>query len=230
MVRKVLSMTAALCLASLLVLAAPPSLQVDKQVYKAEEPVQISFSSATALPDRAWVGIVPSEIPHGSESDADRHDVAYRYVSGQSSGTVTLAAPIKPGAWDVRLLDGQGKELAHAGFEVMLPDYSLASMTLEAEAFDPGSAITLRFTAPEGLAKSAWVGLIPAEVPHGDGTVNDRHDVAYRYISTREERRVELPDAKRRPGRRDRLDRFQSALAGSLPRVDVAREGHLHPG
>lgn len=162
--------------------AASPSISTDKKIYKAEESVTVTFSVETALPDRAWIGIVPAEIPHGFEKDADRHDVTYEYVSGQASGRVSLKAPIEPGSWDVRLLDGKGSELAHASFEVMRPDYARAAISLDAEAYDPGSPIKLRYTAPEGLAKSAWIGLIPAKVPHGDGALNDRHDVAYKWM------------------------------------------------
>lgn len=163
-------------------LGASPSVTVDKQSYKAEETVTVEFSGADGYPRSAWIGVIPSIILHGDEHENDRHDVDYRYLETRSSGTLTFKAPTKPGAWDVRLNDGQGHEVAHAAFEVMQPDYGLARLELDGSAFDPGANIQVRFTAPDGLASNAWIGLLPASVPHGDEELNDRNDLEYRYF------------------------------------------------
>ena len=163
-------------------LGASPSIKVDKETYKAEETVTVEFSGADGYPRTAWIGVIPSSVAHGDESLNDRNDVDYRYLEARSSGTLTFKAPAKPGAWDVRLNDGQGHEVAHAAFEVMRPDYGRAKLELSSSAFDPGAKIEVRFTAPDGLASNAWIGLLPASVPHGDEALNDRNDLAYQYF------------------------------------------------
>jgi len=162
--------------------ATEPSLTIDESVYKADETIAVTFAVPAGIADAAWVGIIPSSIPHGDESENDNHDITYQYLSGRTSGTLSFEAPPKPGAWDLRLHDGQGAEVAFVPFEVMTPSYSDAKMTIPDTIVTPGASIPLQFKAPDGLARTAWIGLIPSSVPHGDEEVNDAHDIAYQYL------------------------------------------------
>ncbi|PDH25261.1 MAG: hypothetical protein CND29_00680 [Marine Group II euryarchaeote MED-G36] len=47
--------------------------------------------------------------------------------------------------------------------------------------FYSNEEIVLDFTVPE-MSHDAWIGVIPAEIPHGDEAVNDEHDVSYKYL------------------------------------------------
>ena len=69
---------------------------------------------------------------------------------------------------------------AQDGVEVKDGDYSLK---IPKKSYQPGEAIELSWTTAKDLHKSAWLGVIPADAPHGKASVNDRHDVAYTYVS-----------------------------------------------
>ncbi len=43
-----------------------------------------TFLGTSGLGSYAWIGIVPSDITHGSESANDLHDIQYAYVGGMT--------------------------------------------------------------------------------------------------------------------------------------------------
>jgi hypothetical protein len=63
---------------------------------------------------------VPSHVPHGSEAENDKNDIAYQYLKGMQSGTMIFKAPAKIGAYDFRMhdTDNNGKEVASVSFQV----------------------------------------------------------------------------------------------------------------
>lgn len=97
-----------------------PSLSLDKKVYSPGEKITVSFKALEEYEGNAWVGIIPSDIEHGSESKNDSHDIAYQYLRKKTSGTLTFSAPSKPGNYDFRMhdTDSGGKEVTHVSFEV----------------------------------------------------------------------------------------------------------------
>ncbi|MFH1711867.1 MAG: hypothetical protein ABH846_01360 [Patescibacteria group bacterium] len=56
------------------------------------------------------------------------------------------------------------------------------SLSLSKTTFEPGEEIVVNFVALESYDSSAWVGIVPADVEHGDETVNDQYDIDYDYI------------------------------------------------
>ncbi|MEL6178339.1 MAG: hypothetical protein AAFS10_05270 [Myxococcota bacterium] len=88
---------------------------------KAGDTIKVRFKAPKGLPDNAWVGIIPSDIPHGDADKNDDHDVAYKYLKGKTKGTLTFTAPSKAGKYDFRLHNQDakgGKELASVSFTV----------------------------------------------------------------------------------------------------------------
>jgi len=78
--------------------------------------------------------------------------------------------------------DSQGaREIGSATFEVSTVKLE-GTLTLKKKSFVPGEEIELTFTAPEGLSPTAWIGMIPSNIPHGDENVNDQHDIQYQYL------------------------------------------------
>jgi hypothetical protein len=62
------------------------------------------------------------------------------------------------------------------------------SMWLDKTQFVPGETIVVHFTAPEGFPADAWIGLMPAGIPHDYEVIYDQYDVRsdtiqYRYLS-----------------------------------------------
>ena len=91
-----------------------------KDVFAPGEEITLYFYGTEGLETYAWIGIVPSDIPHGSESDNDMHDIAYEYIRGRTDGMIVFTAPLDPGFYDFRLNDSDsgGVEIDFLTFEV----------------------------------------------------------------------------------------------------------------
>lgn len=177
--------------ATFVVEAAQGRVWLDKTEFTTGEKVAAHYEVTAELGKGAWAGIVPSEIPHGDESVNDRHDVDYKYLGKNAQGTLELTAPATAGSWDVRLhdTDSNGHELASVTFTVKMPG---AGVWIDRSDFLTGQKIEVHFSAASPLGQGAWIGLVPAHIPHGSSSENDRHDVDYKYVSDKVEGTVEL--------------------------------------
>ena len=81
------------------------SLTTDKAEYQPGENIVVTFTAPFKMMERGWIGLIPSDIPHGNEDVNDEHDVSYQYMRSQNNGTITLVAPDQTGSWDVRMND-----------------------------------------------------------------------------------------------------------------------------
>ncbi len=97
-----------------------PSLNTDKSVYAPGETISVTFAAPAGLPTDAWVGIIPSNVPHGDEAQNDTYDLTYQYLNGMTTGTMVFSAPLLPGTYDFRMndSDSNGKEIASVTFTV----------------------------------------------------------------------------------------------------------------
>ncbi len=96
-------------------------LSIDKRVYAPGETIRVTFQAPPAYHRSAWVGIIPSRVPHGREIVNDRHDIAYHYLEKRTSGVMSFRAPSKPGSYDLRMNDtdsASGHEVASVSFRV----------------------------------------------------------------------------------------------------------------
>ncbi len=162
----------------------PPSMAMDRTRFAPSERPIVRFTAPTAYPAKAWVGIIPAEIPHGDESVNDSKDVQYRYLQGAGEGELEFN-PLKPGKWSARMNVWE-IETASVDFEVandvVPPGQNEPGLSMNRERLAPGERPAIRFTAPTAYPANAWVGIIPAETPHGDAGANDAKDVQYRYL------------------------------------------------
>ncbi|MDP2433638.1 MAG: hypothetical protein Q8O33_16665 [Pseudomonadota bacterium] len=96
------------------------SLRLARDRYAPGEAIVVDFTASGSYADNAWVGIIPSHIPHGSEAENDRHDLTYQYLRKRTSGSLTFTAPMAPGNYDLRLhdTDNNGREVASVSFQV----------------------------------------------------------------------------------------------------------------
>lgn len=187
---------------SFTVTKASAKVWLDSTKLLAGQQFDIHFSASAPLGDSAWLGIVPSDIPHGSSRTNDNHDVNYSYVRGQQEGTVQLSAPFKSGSWDVRLNDStanDGNELAYASFTVSV---AKGSLSLSRTSYSPGDTVEVSFSVPAGLGSRAWAGLVPSSVEHGSARTNDNHDIQYHYLNGRSSGNLKF-NAPQAPGSYD---------------------------
>src|SRR6187549_1638716 len=78
------------------------SLKIDKTSVLPGQEITVTLSSISNLEGSAWIGVIPSGTPHGTESGNDAADVDYQYFKKDSSVYV-FKAPVKPGSYDFRL-------------------------------------------------------------------------------------------------------------------------------
>lgn len=160
-----------------------PVMRLKKNTFNPGDPIDLDYSVAVPLPQRAWIGLIPSDTPHGKEAVNDQFDIAYFYLQDRTSGTLQFKAPEKPGSYDFRLndTDNNGIEVASVTFQVASVKLE-GTMKMEKDVYVPGERIVLNFTAPEALSPQAWIGIVPSEIPHGNEEVNDQHDIQYHYM------------------------------------------------
>lgn len=160
------------------------TLKLDKSKFSPGETIKVHFTALSSYASNAWIGIIPSDVPHGSETENDKHDITYQYLKNMTSGSLTFKVPEKPGSYDFRMhdTDNNGKEVASIGFKVVEGTEG-PTLKLDKTSFSPGEEIKVHFTAPSTYATSAWIGIIPSDIPHGDEAKNDEHDIAYKYLS-----------------------------------------------
>src|SRR5438045_1751120 len=73
--------------------AAAPTLELDKSDYLPNEEIHVQFTANPSWPDNAWVGIVPSNVPYGSEAKLDETKTTYQYIEKKASGPLAFNAP-----------------------------------------------------------------------------------------------------------------------------------------
>ena len=115
-----------------------PTLTLGKTDFQPGEEIQVIFTAPDTLPDDAWVGIIPSDTPHGDEAVNDEFDLTYQYLEGKTSGVLDFVAPDAPGAYDFRLhdTDAEGKELVAVSFVVIAPEEPEAAVEGGTEDFE----------------------------------------------------------------------------------------------
>lgn len=168
--------------------ASEAGLVIDKKSYVPGEQIQVKFQAPANWPSDAWIGIIPSNIRHGSESVNDQHDITYQYIEQRTSGIMVFSAP-GPGQWDLRMhdTDSNGREVASVSFTVnnIIPNSTGQKLWLNKTVFVPGERIQVRFQAMANWPSDAWIGIIPSNISHGSEEVNDQYDITYQYIEHR---------------------------------------------
>jgi len=169
--------------------AEKSSLTLGKKVFAPGESIEVHYVVKEPAKENGWVGLLPSEVPHGDESVNDQADLSYKYLSGSVEGKFTFTAPYKPGNYDFRLhdTDGNGRELAFVSFAVEGEDLTGVDshLKLARSTFKPNEEVVVQFEASPALPRDAWVGIIPSNVAHGDEATNDQHDISYQYLENR---------------------------------------------
>jgi hypothetical protein len=157
------------------------SLELDKTIFAPGEEIAVHFSVGDRVAPSAWIGIIPSRVPHGSEAENDKNDITYQYLQGKPSGTLIFIAPSNIGSYDFRMhdTDDNGREIASVSFQV---GGTTGTLWLDKAIFGAGEEITVHFTAGPGFAENAWIGIIPSSAPHGSEAENDKYDISYQYL------------------------------------------------
>lgn len=167
--------------------ALQADVQLMQEVYYPGDQIEV-MAVATNLKDSAWVGIVPTSVPHGEEKTNDANDLGYVYL--KDNDRVLLVAPSEPGNYDVRLNDddNDGKEVASRTFKLEVDPNPVAEakLTWDGEEKVPaGETFEVQFEAPLSFEAKAWIGIVPTDTAHGEEAVGDAANLGYEHLGGR---------------------------------------------
>ncbi len=167
----------------------PPVLELARNSFVPGEAFEVRFEASPAndFDDTAWAGILASDLPHGSAAENDLFDLAYAELGTARKGVLDFVAPDTPGLYDVRLFNAEdGREVIYVSFEVtgQVKPLSGNALRLNQSRYRPDALIIVEVSIkPEDKRDpSAWVGIVPAAVPHGDEAVNDKVNLGYQFM------------------------------------------------
>lgn len=90
-------------------------ITTDKLTYASGDTITVSYNLTGDTNEGAWIGIIPADTVHDSETEADAVDVDYEYLNGSEKGTVTFDAPADAIDYQIRVYSddsGDATELA----------------------------------------------------------------------------------------------------------------------
>lgn len=189
-------------------------LVLDRELF---EPGQMIEAWVTGLPGAAGDGL--ALVAAGAPDDARGLWVD---AGSAADGRFAFTAP-DPGAYELRAIAG-GSVVARQPLTVEGPlqppaPATVPGLSLAQAVFEPGAEMLVAYAVPEPLASGSWIGIVPADVPHGSSQLNDMADVAWSYLDAQTSGVVRLT-APREPGRYDvRLN--GDAVSAQLETVSI---------
>ena len=156
-------------------------LSLAQGVFHPEMEIVLRFTCPKSFPEKSWIGVFTPDVPHGMEA-ADGKELAFQHIGGRTSGTMTLKAPGKPGAYEVRMFDRK-REVCLVRFKIALLKGN-ASLKLAKTVFAPGAPFEVKFTVPDFFPKKSWVGIFTPDVPRGMDEANGR-ELSFKYTEGR---------------------------------------------
>jgi hypothetical protein len=162
------------------------TITLDKSTYDPYETIEITYDIVEELGSGSWIGVIPADVAHGDEQDGNDNYIDWAYLYEDKSGTISLEAPGVPGEYDVRVYDTElegGIELGSESFTVRTPDEAEVTITLDKSTYEPGETIIITYVSSSQLEPTAWFGVIPSTVEHGDQEVNEDNDIDYAFVN-----------------------------------------------
>jgi len=215
------------------------SLQTTKQYFAPGESIDVAFSAPEDLPDDAWIGVIPGEVPHGDADLAERNRISAQSLGGQHAGNLQFAAPGTPGKYSLRMYDtaDDGIEIATLSFQVVVmenqpapgpqqkppiqptmraPAVSGPQLRPDRDRYLAGEAISLRFS---GLLRPALTDRVALFLVGSD----NGSPVESKYLGQKSEGELQFT-APTLPGRYEfrLLPANSEAATATSPAISVA--------
>jgi hypothetical protein len=168
-----------------------PSLRLPHDVYWRGALVEVAFTAPPWYTSDAWVGLIPSDAPHGTAMENAGNTLEHRYLEGLTTGVLEFAAPMSLGSYDLRMHNGGADGIEESVVAFTVSDLSedhtqQAEMRLDHRNYLAGESINVYFTASMDISGSAWIGIVPAGIGHGSEAVNDQEALEKQYLQGRE--------------------------------------------
>jgi hypothetical protein len=135
-----------------------PTITLEKTTFKPNEDFMVRFTIAPCISSDSWIGIVPSDVPHGDEK-INRENIAFFHdvLRNQSSGDREFRTNFKEGSYDIRMNDPTtGKEIASVSFNVTARTDTPPTENDNASKPKPTSQLPIKVPFPEGNWIVKW--------------------------------------------------------------------------
>lgn len=159
-----------------------------KNEYNPGEEIQIAYKIESETERTGNIEIVPSGAAGGNESSKMEKGF------NDNVGSMTFNAPNNPGDYNIKMntQDGNGKskkEITSVSITVIDPDAERreidAEIEVDKDTYSPGENIEVTFSAPSTWDRSAWIGLVPSIIDHGNERMNFKEALSKENISGR---------------------------------------------
>ncbi len=163
------------------------TLSLTQNVVEPGEEIKLNFTATAVEGNNPWVGIIPSNAPHGSADKNDEVDIGYKYLDGKTDGELIFIAPSDTGSFDFRLNSSaeDKKEVASVSFRIKGPANTKIEISTDKKSYAKGEKMIVTFRSLVTWDGNAWIGLIPAATKHGKAEDADAVDLGYKYLEKR---------------------------------------------
>ena len=133
------------------VLRPAPRVWVDVSTVSVGDTVAANWTAPNGSSSVDWIGLY-------RDGAADTDMLAFAYTGGATSGSIPFSSPNQAGSYHFRYFVNNSYTLksTSASFQVLVPAVTL---TASPTAVNPGSNVTVSFTAPAGQPALDWIGL-----------------------------------------------------------------------
>lgn len=157
--------------------------------------IKINYTAqGTFDPKTAKLIIIDSDKPHEVNPANYVSTIRTYYMGETKSGEIILVAPRTAGNYDLRMInrDSSGTEVCSTSFIVSGEGNTAIELSTDKNSYAVGEVIKVTYKAPVAWETSAWLGIIPSKVNHGDAIEADKHDVGWKYIDGRNGATVDM--------------------------------------
>lgn len=131
-------------------------LKIDHRTYLPGSDVYLIYLAPKNF--SGWVGIVKAALPKGGVDQ--KAALSYQSIAS-SSGSINMKAPAGDGAYNLRMYNASGEELASLDFHVSVPALTAAPASINA-----CETVTINYSGAPGY-ENDWIGMYKSGSPDG---------------------------------------------------------------
>lgn len=156
-----------------------------KDDYHPGEEIKIAYTMKSDTKKEGWIGIAPSGAAGGQKSGSDVN-IETKDINNEI-GVLTFNAPTEPGDYQISMTTKNGQnepeEITKVSITVMDPEAETRNISASIEldkdkdTYAPGESITITYTAPSTFDRTAWIGLVPSIIEHGNERTNYQESI-----------------------------------------------------
>lgn len=163
-----------------------PALFLPRSAFALYELIATTVTLPAHALEAGYVLVVPAGTPHGTCRDGYGVCKNSAKTNKMKGKTLGIRAPREPGKYEMRLYpssSGEAIELASVPFEVAPIKYTgKPALVLDKTILQREEPFSVVFNADPEWPSKAWIGLMPADAPHGNSKENDKYDLAYKCV------------------------------------------------